>query len=58
VSESDDCCGSVLLNSCCSKLVAEASEQFENPEEGEYVPLKANTRKLVKTKQAENICVL
>jgi hypothetical protein len=53
VSELEDCCGSVLVSCCCGKPVAEAREQFGNPEEGKRLPLEAVTRKLVKTQQTE-----
>jgi hypothetical protein len=34
-------------------LVAETRGQFRNPEEGDYSPLKTDTRGLVKTQQVE-----
>jgi hypothetical protein len=39
---------------CCEKLVAEAREQFGNPEEGKRPPLEAATKQWpVKTQQIE-----
>jgi hypothetical protein len=32
VRELDDCCGSIVVSYCCEKLVAEAREQFGNPQ--------------------------
>jgi hypothetical protein len=32
VCQSDDCCGSVLVSYCCSKLVGEERGEFGNPE--------------------------
>jgi hypothetical protein len=37
----------------CELLVAEAREQFGNPEEGKRLPLEEVTRRLVKTQQTE-----
>jgi hypothetical protein len=53
VSELNDFCGSVLVSCCCLKLVVKTWGQFENPNEGEHSLLKAVTRRLVKTQQAE-----
>jgi hypothetical protein len=39
VSELENCCGSVIANCCCEKLVAETRGQFRNPEEGKHPPL-------------------
>jgi hypothetical protein len=36
VSESEDCCGAVVVGCWCYKLVAEAREQFGIPEEGQF----------------------
>jgi hypothetical protein len=44
VGELEGCCGSVVVSCCCEKLVAEAGEQFGNPEEGERPPLEAATK--------------
>jgi hypothetical protein len=44
VSELEDCCGSVVVSCCCSKLVAEAREQFRNPEERECLLLEADAK--------------
>jgi hypothetical protein len=38
------------VSCCCEKLVAEAREQFGNPEEGERPPLEVTAKeRLVKT---------
>jgi hypothetical protein len=39
VSELENWCGSVLVNYCCVKLVAETQVQFRSPEEGQHTPL-------------------
>jgi hypothetical protein len=44
VSELEDWFGSAVVSCCCEKLVAEAREQFGNPDEGERPPLEAVTR--------------
>jgi hypothetical protein len=53
VREFDFCCCSAFVSCCSQKLVAEAGRQFRNPEEGEHPPLKAVSRKLLETQQAE-----
>jgi hypothetical protein len=49
----EDCCGTVIVSCCCSKLVAEAGDSSGNPEEGECPPLQAVIRRLVKIQKAE-----